>query len=1642
MFPKDGPARRGGLELSVTGREGATNDVDDSTKSVGRPSVRLGVRQANQRFLAGESDMLAGPITIAEDSTEAAIGKGRGVRLELQGGFRWSGVGERRLSGSVDTADIQLHIEPPDSTVLSVDISRDFVAGDSLTIACLRYTPPGGETAVPRFVHLLTGGPGDPDSDAEIPQAAVVGSLTVDASREEVFWRGDVPRRMAPVSVIAGSRPILQAGDTLRVSIPRDLEVRWIADNDEVRYRSPRGDSVVVEWATGPVEVSPEGAVASTFIDNAYRQGEVGSSLGLVLASQLDSADTLTLDNLWIGDYGRPFRAPLEVDVGLGDLEVECETPDRRFLMTTTNQDKWISELTIHSLVSGTAQTFLADDPDDDLDRLEAGSQALEGLQLKTTYPGGFSGGLQAHLFLPPGFGAEWVGDVLAGGQVVRGLRAGARSQTVNDLSIRQVNAVSPSSYLEVALVPGGATADSLAVVAVDDVPMRIGAPEIALEDTAHGGQAAMVFIARDAVGPGGTPDVAPVYPLVVTEDSVAAALNSGDIVEIRIPSDFNAIWSQSAEPTVSGSKVRLTEVSDRRVTFRVDAPLESGESFRVTGLHVTNLLDESPEARLELAVRTYRQESRQTMRIGRPSLISADQVFVVGDVPTALQPFELTENGVGTITAARDLKLVIPEGLPLRWDNTVVDVSVSGTGSSKVDSVTFDASGDTCRIHIHDDFAAGEVLRVGGGIHPLRVIGFEGRGKGSILALITDASHAIEDDASLYVGAPRIESMAEQAFVMGDSAVPLVPFYLIEDPEVSTLRPEQRIAVVLPDSGHWEWDWDRETDRLHSIPVARVGTQGEIRGDSLLVTLLDTVALGDTIAIWGLRVNATGRSPKSGLGLAVSASGHVHVRDPLEKWVGNPRVELDRDVALAIDSTAIVEGKNGSRISLITISDTTVPPAFPGDVVLEYRDQTGYLRHVYWDSVSVTVGGDVTPLQGEGKLVIHLDDEARVKLAEGRDFDVSVFRLRFEPAAYDSVQALPKGGITGNVAMGVHGIDDPTYELRVGAESATVVLSNPHRGELRARDDSHFVRAFTPTVFTTPRAYSTYDTAAGDTTTWVAFYSAVGDSVELLDQIAVSNVYSDVGRQDTLFESGGVPAARAHIDPVQQLSMDSTPVAVREVKLEIGRPSDPEYLRDMSGWFDAAVLDSTRIEPVFVSAELETADAESTHIRTLHYVGSPTPMEARQPLAARYVNPDDEVDGTRLELSGVGEALLLVDGEAGWHASVGSPTTVITGPPDPLDRHELLAEGLHELWFYGSTGVLETLSVPVIRQVVVDCTDPVVASAVDGVPEASSVSDSLGPPGDVTARGDTNMLRPTPGLSSTGEGLTISPADTLRTRISDNLLVRREADGARVVVNLAQPGEPDTLHFQFPEATFTTRLEFLAVRSDGDTVEVGADSLWKTLPQDIRKAMAIGDSTLGDSSIARTIEEGWLGLDIALTFVGDQEDVRNLVFPIGLLPGVMQQDGVELKVRVVATDLANNEGIYEIGVGPTRYSLSIPDLGDALVGKLINFPNPFRTLPESSGRRDMGTTLRFTLTAPAEAKLRVFDVLGDQVYVATLGLRHAGENLITWPGRDLYNNPLAGGVYFGVLEVKTDETSETRKVIMAVLNRASRRSE
>ena len=83
------------------------------------------------------------------------------------------------------------------------------------------------------------------------------------------------------------------------------------------------------------------------------------------------------------------------------------------------------------------------------------------------------------------------------------------------------------------------------------------------------------------------------------------------------------------------------------------------------------------------------------------------------------------------------------------------------------------------------------------------------------------------------------------------------------------------------------------------------------------------------------------------------------------------------------------------------------------------------------------------------------------------------------------------------------------------------------------------------------------------------------------------------------------------------------------------------------------------------------------------------------------------------------------------------------------------------------------------------------------------------------------------------------------------------------------------------------------------------------------------------------------------------------------------------------------------------------------------NYPNPF----------NLSTTIQFELNSRAPVRLRIYNILGREVYREAFGVLSAGRYTIDWNGRDERGDELASGVY--LYSLTAGQIVRTRKMVL-----------
>src|SRR5439155_1425718 len=134
-----------------------------------------------------------------------------------------------------------------------------------------------------------------------------------------------------------------------------------------------------------------------------------------------------------------------------------------------------------------------------------------------------------------------------------------------------------------------------------------------------------------------------------------------------------------------------------------------------VSGLQYTGFTAPSAAGYLQLAVSgsasgAAASDSR-TIEIVAPTIASAaNQVFVVGQAPTAISAITVTDAATPGISAAQDIRVRIPATLSMTWNTALTTATLTGGAASKVSpTVSYEDGGKTLVLNVTTNFAGAD---------------------------------------------------------------------------------------------------------------------------------------------------------------------------------------------------------------------------------------------------------------------------------------------------------------------------------------------------------------------------------------------------------------------------------------------------------------------------------------------------------------------------------------------------------------------------------------------------------------------------------------------------------------------------------------------------------------------------------------------------------------------------------------------------------------------------------------------------------------------------------------------------------------------------------------------------------------------
>src|SRR5439155_1102329 len=196
--------------------------------------------------------------------------------------------------------------------------------------------------------------------------------------------------------------------------------------------------------------------------------------------------------------------------------------------------------------------------------------------------------------------------------------------------------------------------------------------------------------------------------PITVT-DAATPSITALSDLRIRIPATVALTWNTGVTTaTLTGSgagKVAPTvsyEDGGKTLVLNVTTNFAGSDQLVVSGLQYTSFTAPGAADYLQLVVTgaagaTNASDSR-TLQIVQPALASAaNQLFLVGQAPTAMSAITVTDAATPTITAAMDLRIRIPASFNMTWNTALTTATLTGGAVAKFSpTVSYEDGGKT----------------------------------------------------------------------------------------------------------------------------------------------------------------------------------------------------------------------------------------------------------------------------------------------------------------------------------------------------------------------------------------------------------------------------------------------------------------------------------------------------------------------------------------------------------------------------------------------------------------------------------------------------------------------------------------------------------------------------------------------------------------------------------------------------------------------------------------------------------------------------------------------------------------------------------------------------------------------------------
>ena len=841
------------LELDID-NNGVGDLFDDKTLLIVAPTISSA---AHQTFTVGDADTLVSAITVTDSTVVPSIRAADDIRIRLPAALNmtWDAADFTATIGGGALAKVSTTVSYEDGgKTLVLDVIADFAASDQITVSDVSFssfTAASGADNLELVVHGAAG----PTAVTDDKTKTIYDPLSLSSAANQVFTQGQAPTAIRVITVTEDGGPTLTAANDLRIRIPATFNMTW--DNTDL-----------TATIGGPAAAKVSGVVVG------YEDSD--HTLVLDILTNFAVGDSITIADLSFANFTTPTAADnLElVDAGGGGA-------------TAATDDKSVAVLDVFGLSSIASQVFTVNDPATAAVDITFTDDAVTAIitaanDLRIRIPTGFN------MIFDTSVGVVTLGGS-ASGKVSATLSAYENGDqtavldvtadfapgdliTVSGLAFTNFAAVSASDNLELDIDNNG-VGDLF-----DDKTILIVAPTVS-------SAASQNFTVGDADTLSST--------ITVTDSAVSPSILAADDIRIRIPAALNMTWDGAdLTATIGGSALAKVstavsyEDGGKTLVLNVTADFAASDQITVSDVSFSSFTAASGPDNLELVVHgaagptAVTDDKTKTIFAALSLSSAADQAFNQGDAATAISIITIGDDGSPTLTDANNLRIRIPAGLNMTWDNSDLTATIGGPAAAKVSGavVGYEDSDHTLVLDITSDFAPGDQITISG----LSFASFTAPPAADSLELVDAGSGgatAVEDDKTLTVVEPYgISSALNQSFTVGDPGTAAALVTITDEAPSPTFTAANDLRLRIPAGFDMKFDAGVTAVTLGGTASGKVSATLLAYEDGDKTAVLDVTtdfAAGDQITVSGFTfLDFLTASPVDNLELDIDNNG------------------------------------------------------------------------------------------------------------------------------------------------------------------------------------------------------------------------------------------------------------------------------------------------------------------------------------------------------------------------------------------------------------------------------------------------------------------------------------------------------------------------------------------------------------------------------------------------------------------------------------------------------------------------------------------------------------------------------------------------------------------------------------------------